>query len=99
MSNNHLPELLAAGQEVLALLALGEVQTAEKLIDHYLNLFESVFLHTQSGMLLDVAQQQALQQFQIIHDQIEHAKGQTKEALWQFSKAGRVSDLYKLNAG
>ncbi|WP_033137340.1 hypothetical protein [Aeromonas finlandensis] len=99
MNNNCLPELIAAGQELLTLFEQEDVQTAEQLIDHYLILLDSVFQHIQPRMVLDMDHQQALVQFQTLHERIEHAKNQTEAALWKFSKAGRASDIYKLNAG
>ncbi|MFB2855431.1 hypothetical protein [Aeromonas allosaccharophila] len=99
MSNNRLSELIVAGQELLTLLEQEDLQMVEQLLDHYLTLLDAVFQHIQPCMILDLEHQQALLQFQAIHKQIEHAKSQTEEALWQFSKAGRASDMYKLNAG
>ncbi|PKQ71003.1 hypothetical protein AOX56_09090 [Aeromonas sobria] len=99
MSNNRLPELIAAGQELLALFEQDDVQTAEQLIDHYLIVLDAVFPHIQPRMVLDMEHQQALVQFQAIYERVEHTKNQTEQALWQFSKAGRASDIYKLNAG
>jgi hypothetical protein len=99
MSDNRLPELISAGQELLTLFEQDDVQTAEQLIDHYLILLDAVFPHIQPRMVLDMDHQQALVQFQTLHERIEHAKNQTEAALCKFSKAGRASDLYKLNAG
>lgn len=99
MNNNRLPELIAVGQKLLALFEQEDLQTVEQLLDHYLTLLDAVFQHIQPRMILDLEHQQVLLQFQAIHKQIEHAKSQTEEALWQFSKAGRASDIYKLNAG
>lgn len=99
MNNNRFPELIAVGQKLLALFEQEDLQTVEQLLDHYLTLLDAVFQHIQPRMILDLEHQQALLQFQAIHKQIEHAKSQTEEALWQFSKAGRASDIYKLNAG
>ncbi|WP_421319400.1 hypothetical protein [Aeromonas veronii] len=99
MSNNRLPELIAAGQELLTLFEQEDVQTAEQLIDHYLILLDAVFQNIPPHVVLDMAHQQALVQFQTLHELIEHAKNQTEAALWKFSKAGRASDMYKLNAG
>ncbi len=99
MSNNRLPELIATGQKLLTLFELEDVQTAEKLIDHYLILLDAVFQNIPSHVVLDMDHQQALVQFQTLHERIEYAKNQTEAALWKFSKAGRASDMYKLNAG
>ncbi|MGL4249101.1 MAG: hypothetical protein ACRCR1_00310 [Aeromonas sp.] len=99
MSYNRLPELIAAGQELLSLLEQDNVQTAEQLIDHYLYLLDDVFQHVQLHISLDIEHQQALLQFQNLHNRIEDDRHQTEAALWQLSKAGRVSDLYKLNSG
>ncbi|HHQ4516306.1 hypothetical protein [Aeromonas veronii] len=99
MSNNRLPELIATGQKLLTLFELEDVQTAEQLIDHYLILLDAVFQNISPQVVLDMDHQQALVQFQTLHERIEHAKNQTEAALWKFSKAGRVSDMYKLNVG
>ncbi|MEE1952752.1 MULTISPECIES: hypothetical protein [Aeromonas] len=99
MSNNRLPELIAAGQELLTLFEQEDVQTAEQLIEHYLILLDAVFQHIQPHVVIDMEHQQALVQFQTLHERIEHAKNQTETALWKLSKAGRASDMYKLNAG
>ena len=99
MSNNRLPELIAAGQELLTLFEQEDVQTAEQLIDHYLILLDAVFQHIQPHVVIDMEHQQALMQFQTLHDLIENAKNQTEAALWNFSKAGRAAEMYKLNAG
>jgi len=99
MSDSRLPELIAAGQKLLALFEQDDLQMVEQLLDHYLTLLDVVFQHIQPRMILDLEHQQALLQFQAIHKQIEHEKSQTEEALWKFSKAGRASDMYKLNAG
>ncbi|MGL5471495.1 MAG: hypothetical protein ACRDCT_25525 [Shewanella sp.] len=99
MSSNFLPELIATGQELLTLFEHEDVQTAEQLIDHYLILLDAVFQQIQPHVALDIDHQQALVQFQTLHEWIENAKNQTEAALWKFSKAGRASDMYKLNAG
>ena len=99
MSNNHLPELIATGQELFTLFEKEDLQTAEQLIDHYLVLLDAVFQNIPPHVVLDMEYQQALVQFQTLHELIEHAKNQTEAALWKFSKAGRASDMYKLNAG
>lgn len=99
MSDNSLPELIAAGQELLTLFEQENVQTAEQLIDHYLILLDAFFMHIQPRMVLDMEHQQALVQFQTIYEWVEYTKNKTEQALWQFSKAGRASDIYKLNAG
>ncbi|WMJ06532.1 hypothetical protein [Aeromonas veronii] len=101
MRSNCVPELIAVGQELQALLESGDVKTAELLIDHYLELFNEVFQSAKSGLTIDTEQQQAqaLLQFQSLYGQVENTKHQTEAALLKFSKAGRASDLYKLNLG
>ncbi|MFM5394423.1 hypothetical protein ACEUAB_09745 [Aeromonas veronii] len=99
MSDNRFPELIATGEKLLTLFEQEDVQTAEQLIDHYLTLLDAVFQNIPSHVVLDMDHQQALVQFQTLHERIEHEKNQTEAALWKFSKAGRASDMYKLNAG
>ncbi|POG22860.1 hypothetical protein C2855_13885 [Aeromonas bestiarum] len=99
MSNVPLSELIEHGNQLLALLEQGDMLAADKLTAHYLSVLDGVFQHTELGTALNVEQQQALLQFQTIHDWVEKAKHLTEQELLQFSKAGRASDLYKLNAG
>ena len=99
MSNILLSELIVHGNQLLALLEQGDMLAADKLTVHYLRVLDGVFKHKKLGATLNVEQQQALLQFQSIHDWVENAKHLTEQELLQFSKAGRASDLYKLNAG
>lgn len=99
MSNVPLSELIEHGNQLLALLEQGDMLAADKLTAHYLSVLDGVFQHIELGTVLNVEQQQALLQFQTIHDWVEKAKHLTEQELLQFSKAGRASDLYKLNAG
>lgn len=99
MSHVPLSELIEHGNQLLALLEQGDMLAADKLTAHYLSGLDGVFQHIELGTVLSVEQQQALLQFQIIHDWVEKAKHLTEQELLQFSKAGRASDLYKLNAG
>ncbi|CAM4157654.1 hypothetical protein [Aeromonas bestiarum] len=99
MSNVPLSELIEHGNQLLALLEQGDMLAADKLTAHYLSVLDGVFQHIELGTALNVEQQQALLQFQTIHDWVEKAKHLTEQELLQFSKAGRASDLYKLNAG
>ncbi|KTA79768.1 hypothetical protein [Aeromonas salmonicida] len=99
MSSNRLPELIAAGQELLTLLENGEVKTAELLIGPYLDIFDEIFQNAKFGLVIDMDHKQALLQFQSIHARVEDTRHQTEAALLKFSKAGRASDLYKLNLG
>lgn len=99
MSNVPLSELIEHGNQLLALLEQGDMLAADKLTAHYLSVLDGVFQHIELGTALNVEQKQALLQFQTIHDWVEKAKHLTEQELLQFSKAGRASDLYKLNAG
>ena len=99
MSNVPLSELIEHGNQLLALLEQGDMLAADKLTAHYLSVLDGVFQHIPSGAVLDAEHRQALQQFQAIHEWVGKEKHLAEEELLQFSKAGRASDLYKLNAG
>ncbi|BCK63796.1 hypothetical protein ACXRSW_05360 [Aeromonas dhakensis] len=99
MSYNRFPELMTVGRELLTLLENGEVNAAELLIDRYLEMFNDFFQNAKLELVIDIEQQQALLEFQSIYKQVENTKNQTEAALLKISKAGRASDLYKLNLG
>lgn len=99
MSNVPLSGLIEHGNQLLDLLEQGDMLASDKLTAHYLSALDDVFQHIELGTALNVEQQQALLQFQTIYDWVEKAKHLTEQELLQFSKAGRASDLYKLNAG
>ncbi|MFB2866210.1 hypothetical protein [Aeromonas sp. MdU4] len=99
MTDSHLSDLVEVGRQLLILLAKGDMRTADKLAEHYLNLLDDVFRLISSETELDIEHRRALQQFQTIYEWVANAKCETESELWQLSKASRVSDLYKLNAG
>ncbi|WP_265432908.1 hypothetical protein [Aeromonas salmonicida] len=99
MNCSPLVELIETGNQLLALLEQRQMQAADKLVEPYLGALDGVFQHIPSGAMLDAEQHQALQQFQAIHEWVGKEKHLAEEELLQFSKAGRASDLYKLNAG
>ena len=99
MNCSPLVELMETGNQLLVLLEQRQMQAADKLVEPYLGALDGVFQHIPSGAMLDAEQHQALQQFQAIHEWVGKEKHLAEEELLQFSKAGRASDLYKLNAG
>lgn len=99
MNCSPLVELMETGNQLLVLLEQRQMQAADKLVEPYLGALDGVFQHIPSGAVLDAEQRQALQQFQAIHEWVGKEKHLAEEELLQFSKAGRASDLYKLNVG
>lgn len=99
MSDAILSGLMAHGTQLLLLLERNELSAAEAQMDHYLDAFDGVFREFPVESHLDMEQQQALLQFQMIHERIASARSLAEDELRQFSKAGRATSLYKSNAG
>ncbi|MDM5113242.1 hypothetical protein [Aeromonas salmonicida] len=99
MSDIILSKLMAHGSQLLLLLERNELSAAEAQMDHYLDAFDGVFRQFPVESHLDMERQQALLQFQMIHDRIACSKHLVEDELRQFSKAGRATSLYKSNAG
>ena len=99
MSDAILSGVMAHGTQLLLLLERNELSAAEAQMDHYLDAFDGVFRQISVESHLDMEQQQALLQFQMIHERITIARSLAEDELRQFSKAGRATSLYKSNAG
>lgn len=102
MSEIHsslLSVVMMQGEQLQDLLEQGALAEAEWLAEHYLRAIEEVFEPLQQGDDLNVEQRQLLLQFQVIHGWVNQEKQQAEAQLRDFSLAGRVSGLYKLNAG
>ncbi|MCP1267547.1 hypothetical protein [Aeromonas hydrophila] len=91
--------LMAHGSRLLLLLEQDELTAAQVQLDHYLAALDAAFQQIPVESSLNTEQEQALLQFQRIHGLMTNAKHLAEDELRQFSKAGRVAGLYKLNAG
>lgn len=99
MNDAKLSGLMSHGSRLRLLLEQNELAAAEVQMEHYLAALNEVFEHIPADSHLNAEQQQALSQFQMIHALITNARHLAEDELRQFSKAGRVAGLYKMNAG
>lgn len=83
---------------MLTASALTEIQ---EMMDAYLAGLDAQFGELKQGptLVLDSEQTQLLEQFKALLVRVEHERSQTESELRGLSKAGRVTELYKQNAG
>jgi len=98
---SELTRLYLLGERLDATLSTGDFAEIQVLMDTYLAGLYAQFHHQDAHTMpaLDSEQRRLLQQFKALLERVEHEKNQTESELRGLSKAGRVAELYKQNAG
>ena len=83
------------------MLTAGAMTEIQEMMDAYLAGLDAQFggLKQDLTLMLDSEQTQLLEQFKDLLVRVEHERSQRESELRGLSKAGRVTELYKQNAG
>lgn len=96
-----LRQLHALGERIGIMLTAGEMTEIQEMMDVYLAGLDAQFGRLEQDLTLmpDSEQTQLLEQFKDMLVRVEHEISQVESELRGLSKAGRVTELYKQNAG